>query len=275
MTLTTTQPPTTILWLTDIHLERAKREDTERLLRKISKIEYGALIITGDISTATFLAGHLRELAESCAPRNLYFVAGNHDYHHGSIESVDREIASVCRSVKNLHHLQGDEIIPLSQDTALVGHRGWADARAGWGRQTIIGSRDHRSIKDFCTLTRAELFAKMESLGKESATAFRRTLPFALSKFQHVVVATHVPPFPDTAHFNNKCCGPAYQPHFCNLSAGMALVGITRNFPHKQVTVLSGHTHSPTTIRILTNLEARVGGALTGNPGIQNLLDFS
>ena len=275
MTLTITQPPTTILWLTDIHLDRAKREDTERLLGKISKIEYGALIITGDISTAPFLAGHLRELAESCAPRNLYFVAGNHDYHHGSIESVDREIASVCRSVKNLHHLRGDEIIPLSQNPALVGHRGWADARAGWGRQTIIRSRDHRSIKDFCTLTRAELFAKMESLGKESATAFRRTLPFALSKFQHVVVATHVPLFSESVHYNNHTCGPTHLPHFVNLSGGMALAGITRNFPHRQVTVLSGHTHSPATIRILTNLEARVGGAQTGNPGIQDVLEFS
>lgn len=275
MTLTTTQPPTTILWLTDIHLDRAKREDTEQLLRKISTIEYDALVITGDISTAPFLAGHLRELAESCAPRNLYFVAGNHDYHHGSIASVDREIAVVCRSVANLRHLHGDEIIPLGQNTGLIGHRGWADVRAGWGKRTIIGSRDHRCIEDFRKLSRAELFLKMESLGQETATAFRKTLPFALSRFRTVVIATHVPPFPDSAHFNNKRCGPAHQPHFTNLSAGMALVGITRNFPHRQVTVLSGHTHSQAHIQILNNLEARVGGAHTGNPGIQDVLEFS
>ena len=274
MTLTTPPPLTTIRWLTDIHLDRAKREDTERLLGKISKLECDATIITGDISSAPFLVGHLRELAAVCAPRPLYFIAGNHDFHNGSIDSVNRDIASVCRSVKNLHHLRGDEIIPLSQNTALVGHRGWADARAGWGRQTIIGSRDHRSINDFRTLTRAELFAKMESLGREAATAFRRTLPFALSRFRHVVVATHVPPFPDTAYYDNQPCGPTHLPHFSNLSAGMALVGISRNFPHRRVTVLSGHTHSQAHIRILTNLEARVGGAQTGNPGIQDVLEF-
>lgn len=275
MKLTHTPPATTIAWLSDLHLDRATRENTKKLLSNISKLECDATIITGDISSAPFLVGHLQELAAVCAPRPLYFVAGNHDYHNGSIESVDRKIASVCRSVKNLHHLRGDEIIPLSQNTALVGHRGWADARAGWGRQTIIGSHDHRSIKDFCPLTRAELFAKMESLGQESATAFRRTLPFALSRFQHVVVATHVPPFPDTAYYNNQPCGPTHLPHFSNLSAGMALVGISRNFPHRRITVLAGHTHSPVHIQILNNLEARVGGAQPGNPGIQAVLEFS
>jgi len=274
MTPTTTQQSTTILWLSDLHMDRANREKIEMLFDRISGIEFNALLITGDISSAPHLAGHLRELAEACAPRQLYFILGNHDYHHGSIESVDREIAGICRSAKNLHHLRGDEIIPLTQNTALIGHRGWADARAGWGNRTIIGNRDHHSIRDFSNLTRAELLAKMESLGKESAVAFRRILPLALSNYRHVVVATHVPPFPNAAHFNNQPCGPTHQPHFTNLSAGMALIGITRNFPFRRVTVLAGHTHSPVHIRILNNLEARVGGAITGNPGIQDVLEF-
>lgn len=275
MTPTTTQPATTILWLSDLHLERAPRERIGTLLDKIAGIRSSALIITGDISSAPHLASHLRELSAASGPRPIYFILGNHDYHHGSIESVDREIAGVCRSVKNLHHLRGDEIIPLSQNTALVGHRGWADARAGWGSQTIIGSRDHNRIGEFRKLSRVEIFAKMETLGQETATAFRRTLPYALSRYRHVVIATHVPPFPDTAHFNGQRCGPAHQPHFTNVSAGMALVGITRNFPHRRVTVLAGHTHNPAHIRILNNLEARVGGAQTGYPGIQDVLEFS
>lgn len=176
--------------------------------------------------------------------------------------------------MRNLHHLRGDEIIPLSQNTALIGHRGWADARAGWGKRTIIGSRDRHSIEEFKKLSRGEMFAKMETLGRESAAAFRRMLPNALSRYRHVVIATHVPPFPDTAHFNGLRCGPTHQPHFTNLSAGMALVGITRNFPHRRVTVLAGHTHNPAHIQILNNLEARVGGAQTGYPAIQEVLQF-
>ena len=268
------QPATTIAWLSDIHLDRSSRENTKQLLSKISKIECDALVITGDISSAPFLTDHLRELAKSCAPRNLYFVAGNHDYHNGSIDSVDRGIDDVCLSVSNLHHLRGNEIIPLSQNTALLGHRGWADARAGWGKRTIIGSRDRHSIEEFRKLSRGEMLAKMETLGQESAVAFRRTLPYALTRYRHVVIATHVPPFPDTVHFNGKLCGPTHQPHFTNLSAGMALIGITRNFPNRRVTVLAGHAHNPTHIQILNNLEARVAGAQTGHPAVQDVLEF-
>ena len=274
MTFKSTQPATTILWLTDLHLDRASHERIGMLLHTIAGIQSKALIVTGDTSSAPAIVKHLRELAEACAPRPLYFVLGNHDFHHGSIEWVERELAAVCRSVANLRHLHGDEIIPLDQHTALIGHRGWADARAGWGRKTIIGSRDHRSIEDFRKLSRAGLFAKMESLGRESAAAFRRTLPLALSSYRHVVVATHVPPFPQTAYYNNQPCGPTHLPHFTNLTAGMALTGIVRNFPCRRVTVLAGHTHSKAGSWILGNLEARVGGARTGNPGIQGVLEF-
>lgn len=238
----------------------------------IAVLQSRAMIVSGDISSAPYIAKHLRGLAEAWAPRPLYFVLGNHDFYHGSIESVGRDVAAVCRSVPNLHHLRGDEIIPLGNDTGLIGHRGWPDARAGWGRNTIIDSRDHGSIDDFRGLSKAERFAKMELLGKEAATAFRRTLPFALGRYRHVVIATHVPPFPDSAQFNNTRCGPTHLPHFVNLAAGMALVGIVRNFPRNHVTVLSGHTHCPAHLRILHNLEARVGGARPGNPGIQGTL---
>jgi Icc protein len=270
----TTPSTTTVHWLSDLHLDRASDGKIESLHETIAGLRSNALIITGDISSAKWIAKHLRGLAGACAPRPLYFVLGNHDFHDGSIESVEREVAAVCRSVPNLRHLDGGEVFPLSRNTGLIGHRGWADARAGWGGKTVIDSRDHGSIGDFRNLSKAQRYVKMEALGKEAAAAFRRTLPFALSRYRHVVIATHVPPFPESAHFGNKPCGPTHLPHFANLSAGMALVGITRNFPRRRVTVLAGHTHSPVRLLILDNLEARVGGARTGNPGIQGGLDF-
>ena len=272
MHLETTKPSTTVHWLSDLHLDRASSEKIQMLLNTIAGLQSRVMIVSGDISSAPYIANHLRGLAEAWAPRSLYFVLGNHDFHHGSIESVEQEVAAVCRSVPNLHHLCGHEIIPLGKNTGLIGHRGWADGRAGWGRNTIIQSRDHGSIDNFRKLSKPEQFAKMEALGKEAAVAFRRTLPLALSRYRHVVIATHVPPFPESAQFNNTRCGPTHLPHFVNLSAGMALAGIVRNFPRNHVTVLSGHTHCAARLRILNNLEARVGGARTGSPEIQATL---
>jgi predicted phosphohydrolase len=263
-----------VLWLTDLHLDRADDRKKRALLAQIAGMEYDALVVTGDISSAPFLVDHLRELAAACAPHPLYFVLGNHDFHFGTIADVDNEVNAVCRSTNNLHHLRGREIISLSHDTCLIGNRGWADARAGWGKRTIIASRDHLSIGDFRELTKKAVFSRMEMLGHESAVSFRKILPIALGRYRHVVVATHVPPFHQAALYNGRPCGSTHQPHFVNLSAGMALCGIVRQFPKKFVTVLAGHTHNRFKTHFLRNLEIRVGEARTGNPTIQEVLDF-
>jgi predicted MPP superfamily phosphohydrolase len=263
-----------LMWMTDLHLDKTSSSKTRRLLTQIAGMKYDCTVVTGDISSAPYLADHLRELAAACYPRRLYFVLGNHDFHSGTIAAVKKEVNIICHSAKNLHHLQGHELVPLSRDTVLIGDGGWADMRAGWGKRTIIGSRDHHSIGDFRNLSKEDLFSRMASLGYESATRFRTILPVALGRYRHVVVATHVPPFHQTAHYNGYQCGATHQPHFVNVSAGLALYGIARQFPGSQVTVLAGHTHSPVHTWILRNLEVRVGGARTGNPAVHEVLSF-
>lgn len=264
-----------VLWLSDLHIDRATGKQQSLLADKLAALAYDAAVITGDSSSAPHLVRHLRMLAAAVAPRRLLFVLGNHDYHNGSFLEVREAVARICQTTPNLTHLGMGDVVALNANTALIGHDGWADARAGWGSRTIINNRDHHSIEDFRNLTKEELFSRMESLGRESAAAFRATLPRALKRFQHVVVATHVPPFPSAAHFSGKICDATFQPHFSNLSAGLALIGITKRFPRRFVTVLAGHTHSPVHARILPNLEIRVAGAQTGKPAIQDILDFA
>jgi predicted phosphohydrolase len=196
-----------VLWLTDLHLDRADDHKKMAFLAQVARMECDALVITCDISSAPFLVGHLRELAAACYPHPLYIVLGNHDFHSGTIAAVEKEVDAVCRTTKNLYHLRGSEMIPLSHDTCLIGNRGWADARAGWGKRTIIASRDHLSIGDFRNLTKEALFSRMEMLGHESAVSFRKILAIALSRYRHVVVATHVPPFHQAALYNGRPCG--------------------------------------------------------------------
>lgn len=273
MKLKSPHAPQKVLWATDLHLDRTTPERKEALLDKIARMEYDVLVICGDTSSAPFLTGHLREIAAASA-RETYYVLGNHDYYQGNFKEVEAAADSICRQVKNLHHLGAGEIIPLSADTALLGHRGWSDARAGWGHRTIIRSRDHQGIEDFRNLSKEELFSRMELLGRESAAYIRETLPYALTHFQNVVFITHFVPWPSAALYNLQPCGWAHQPHYTNLSAGLALLGIARRFPHRQLTVLCGHTHVRIDEQICNNLNVRVGGAQTGAPAIQGILEF-
>ena len=238
-------------------------------------MEYDAAVITGDISTSAHLGVHLRDLAESCFPRPLHVVMGNNDFHGSSIGSVEELVEDVCQKHKNLHHLGYGEIIPLGESSALVGHRGWADGRAGWGHRTVIESRDHRSIDDLRGLSKMDLFARMEHYGRESADYFRKVLPYALSCYQQVIVATHVPPFAEVAQYSGTRCGPTHLPHFTNVSAGRAILGIARRFPRSQITIICGHTHCATEAKILDNLTVRVGGAQKGHPAIQSILQLN
>lgn len=266
--------PTTVQWLTDLHLDRASPWHQRGFLGRLAASESGIVVISGDISSARDLNRHLLQIAEACAPRPVYFTLGNHDYHHGGLREVEDGVAELCRSHANLHFLNGRGITPISRSTCLVGFRGWADARAGYGAQTVVDSRDRLLIRDFHGLGPHESLLKMTELGAESARMIRRILPLALSRFRHVVILSHVPPFAASLIYNGKSCAPTHLPHFCNFSAGLAIRAITSAYPQRRVTVLSGHSHSQSVSQILPNLIALVGHARPGRPGLQNVLEF-
>lgn len=269
-TLSTTH--TTALWLGDLHLDQTHKRQRGQLFDRIHTTASDCVVVSGDISTARHLEEHLRRLAVVCAPRPLYFVAGNHDYHGSCIRNLESRLAALTKSVENLHFLDGKRIFPLGRGLCLTGHGGWADARAGYGQNTIIDTPDRHAISDFRGLDRKQALRKMTELGKESAARIRSTLPFALTRYQHVVVATHVPPFPTAVRYDDKPCGPTHLPHFANLSAGLAILGIAKAFPQRRITILAGHAHSGCTQTILPNLTIRVGHARTGRPDVFELI---
>lgn len=264
-----------LLWLSDIHLDLTSEERKTRFLAKLKAMPYDRVVITGDISNGRQLAGHLDELAEACAPRPVYFCLGNHDYYESTFAAVKHEVELVCSRHENLNYLGNGEIIPIGRDTALVGHGGWSDGRAGWGKRTIIESRDHHAIGDFQHLSRDAAFDRMYQLGQESAGYFRRVLPYALRCFPSVIIASHFPPFTWAAHQSHGTqCGWTHLPHYCNLSAGSAILGIARSHPRQRITLMCGHTHNATRISI-DNIEVRVAGAQRGRPATQGMIEFN
>ncbi len=263
-----------LLWLTDLHLDKAEPSGIRRIKSQLENSEYQAAVVTGDTSSASTLCAHLEFLALACSPRPVYFTLGNHDFYGEAMSHTYRRIRILCRSLPNLVHLQDGGPVSVGRHTALIGHHGWADARCGWGKSTVIQNPDHWSIPDFRKLGTADRFRKMEDLGRQSAKSLRNGVLAAARRHKHLLVATHVPPFPSTTYFDGKPCGPCHQPHYVNLSVGSMLIGVARSNPHLRFTVLAGHTHSAASQSIHSNLHARVGHARTGKPQTQPILSI-
>lgn len=261
-----------LLWLSDIHLDRATSDVKNRFLEKLHTARYDAVLLTGDISTSQHIIQHLTEISHACSHRSVFYTLGNHDYFGGSISEVENAVNELSRRLLNLVQLGQGEIIELSANTALVGHRGWCDGSAGAGLETKVKSSDHWRIDDFKDLTVSEFFTKMKMMGEESANYFRNVLPKALKKYPKVILGTHVPLFYQSLRYSGGHCGWDYQPFFANCSAGNAVIGIARDFPLRKITVHAGHSHSPHSVRMSKNLEIKVAGAQTGKPALQGML---
>ena len=271
----TNQKPARIAWMGDLHLDQATPESVQRFYKKLAGEDFDAAVVTGDVSNGREIAGHLVQLGAACAPRPVYFCLGNHDFHGSDFDTVHARVREVCKQHDNLFFLGHGEIISLTENTALVGHGGWADGRAGWGRRTIIKSPDQHRIGDLSRLSCGGLFDRMGKLGRESAGYYRDVIPRALRHFTHLVVCTHVPPFWQASLFSGRVCGDTHLPHFSNISAGGVIAGIAKHHPRRRITVVCGHTHCPAQLRILKNLEVRVGGAQRGVPAIQGILEIN
>ena len=262
-----------LMWLTDLHLDWVEEKNRKAFYNTMAKASADAVVITGDISDAAHLPGHLRELGQTFETRPVYFVLGNHDFYGSCFSDVDHAVADVCKEQKNLRHLGQGEIIPLAGGSALVGHRGWADARAGWGRRSVVPNPDHKKIEDLCGLPEQDVFDKLAELGKESANYFRDVLPYALQCYEHVWVATHVPPFKWAAFYDGKPCARTHLPHYVNMSAGGAIGGISKRFPESRLSVLCGHTHSMAKVMISEKVQVFAGEAKPGWPRVQMVFE--
>jgi len=264
-----------LAWLTDLHLDAtsdARREELYFHIRKSTAIRF---LITGDISRASLLPRHLQELAWAAGNRAIYFTLGNHDFYGSSFRAVDQAVAAVCQNRTNLHHLNGSQVIRLDTDTALIGHRGWADGRMGWAERSYARNPDFEAIGDFSGLKPEEAFRLLRKLGSHSASCLRSRLPYALQCYRRVVIATHVPPFTDAARFNGKPCDWLRQPHYCNIALGAMILRVAERFPQKEILILSGHAHSEARVQIADNVTVLTAAARTGFPSAGRTLNFS
>lgn len=263
-------------WLSDIHLDHllpmGKIGEFEAVLAEIVAQDAEALLISGDIGEAPTTAAFLVWIAERFH-RPIYFVLGNHDFYRGSIADVRERMRALTAESSRINWLPAVGVVPLSATIALVGHDGWYDGRYGDYANSTYRLSDYMVISDLTGLTKEERLIRLNALGDEAAAYLREVLPEALAAYEHVFVLTHIPPFKEACWYQGKISSDNALPHFACKATGDVLRELMLAHPHRQMTVLCGHTHGEGEAQILDNLLVLTSGTDYGKPRIEALFD--
>ena len=262
-----------VVWLTDLHLNFLSLRQTEEFLARVAAERPGAVLISGDIGEAPDVAGHLDRIALRLACP-IYFVLGNHDFYFGSIERVRQAVEEVCAERPNLTYLTSAGAISLTARTGLCGHDGWADARLGDYERSLVMMNDYRLIEELAGVSKRERWPLLKAMGAAAARHIETVLPAALADHEEVYLLTHVPPLREACWYQGQISNDEWLPHFTCLAVGETILQIMRDYPHRQLTVLCGHTHSPGEAQPLANVRILTGGAEYGSPQIQRVFEL-
>ena len=262
-----------LAWVTDPHFEFLEEYQAEAFCSELKASSAEGILITGDISNAIGIKQILTLLSQRVS-KPIFFTLGNHDRYESSFARTEAIVDACVRKLPNLYRLNGREVIRLAPGHALVGVDGWADGRAGKSRNTPVRINDFYQIYDFQELRddRAR-FELMLELARNYTEALRPTIAKAMSKFVHVHLATHVPPFAEATWHEGKQSEPDYLPFFCSPTLGKELTKVAKRYPHSVLRVLCGHSHSKARYTH-ANIVVDSGGATYGQPRIAETMRF-
>jgi 3',5'-cyclic AMP phosphodiesterase CpdA len=260
-----------IAWCTDIHLDHLSEKGRAGFAAHLAASGCDAVILTGDLSNALVIRSHLIELSRAIA-RPIHFVLGNHDFYQGSIEAVRRDVAEVTRADPWLSYLPDAGVISIDADTVLVGCDGFGDGRLGRVIETPVVLNDHLLIRELAGLPRSTLASRLARLGDEEAARLAAQLAKTIHA-RRVIVATHVPPFRESAWHDGAPSNDDWLPFFSCKAVGDVLLEHARMHPQQSITVLCGHTHGAGVAEIDANLVVHTGAADYGRIAIAGMLD--
>lgn len=273
-------------WATDIHLPRAKPEERDRFLGRLAATAADLWVITGDIGHARSLEQDLLALADAVpAPAPIYFVLGNHDFYGGDIATVRRLVTALGeRGAGNgrLRWLPAVGPVDLAPRTILLGHDGWADCRLGNVDTTPLVLNDFRYIVGLDGTVSSRI-GHMRALADQAAASVRSQLAAAFAPGRTaarswspstVIVATHVPPFAESATLKRGPAPPDFLPYFCSKAMGDVLLEAAGQRPDVRFVVLCGHTHGVGMVEMRENLTVLTGGAEYGHPEVQAVFEL-
>lgn len=265
-----------LVWLTDIHLNFLDIDARKKFYEKIMKLNFEAILISGDIAEATSISNLLKEMVLNIQ-KPIYFVLGNHDYYRGDINSVQNNIIKLTKSENLLHWLPASAPIKLTESTTLVGQDGWADGRFGDYHNSRVMLNDSRMITDLfqkSILGRNALLEKMRQLADDDAKKLSKNINQAINLYhsKKIIVLTHVPPFKEACQHMGKMSDNEWLPYFSSKATGDALMSNAVKNKSTEFLVLCGHTHSDALYQPLKNLIVKAGRSEYSEPVIQEMI---
>ena len=269
-------------WCTDVHLDYLSPYRCEGFLNEVSAIGADSFIITGDISTANKLEGHLSAIALK-ANVPVYYVLGNHDYWEGSIKSVRALTIDLEKKYPNLIYLGNRSYVKLTDKAALVGHDGWYDAIYGDWRKSHFEMPDWYLIEEFRDAQASEKIVKdkwiinfpnavnkSRDLAQFCAEHIEKSIQEAIAAgFKQILIASLVPAFEESHMHEGKRGSDTTMCWFTSGLLGDVVMTAAISNPDIVFTIFSGHTHGDYRGSITHNLHAYVGGARYGRPCVQ------
>ncbi len=264
-----------IAWLTDIHLNFVAEPIIEALGKECARMAE-AILITGDISEAKTLEPDLIKL-RGYSGLPIYFVLGNHDFYGSGLVKTEINTSIKLAEEDGYVYLTYCEPIALSKLTCLVGDDGWYDGRNGTFSTSPMELWDFTEIEDLAKeyrpLGKTGLGRKIAELGDRAVHRARPKLEWALENYEHVIFATHVPPFDKSSWYKGKIGEPYSQPFFSSYCMGKMLSELALNNPDKRITVFCGHTHHYCVYKHAENLTVYTGSAEYRHPTIMSVLE--
>ncbi len=260
-----------LAWATDVHLNFLREPQIKAFCEAIARRAPDCVLLTGDLAESTDLTIQLATL-EGHLKRPIYFVLGNHDFYRSSIANVRRRVEAQVGASRWLSWMNVAGVVELSSETALVGHDAWADGRNGDYFGSPIAFADWVLIEELAGLDQTARWHKLGALGDEAAAHFERVLPEAFACFRRVVLLTHIPPFGEACRYQGRVTKDTWLPHLSCRAVGDVLLRVMSERPDRELLVLAGHTHQPADVRILPNLQVRVGQATYGAPEVADMI---
>ncbi len=260
-----------IVWVTDLHLDAANHIRQQAFLDLIATHQPHVLLIGGDIANGRESIIHLERLAHHFQIP-CFFVLGNHDYYYESIQQIREKARELCKKYEHLNYLTHCGVTPLSKHTALIGHDGWSDGRAGDFLGSDVMLNDYLLIQELKGLKPKERLEVLNRLGDEAAEHILKTLKEAFQTFDHAILLLHTPPFRKACYYGAHPSDDNWSPHFVCQAVGDAILKEMTNYPDHQLLVLCGHTHTGIDVNILPNLRVLAGESVLGTPSVQGII---
>lgn len=260
-----------LAWLTDVHLDHLKpRPQIRQAFADMVAEDSDCCVISGDITT--FVDAHLLKHFAVHYGKPVYFVLGNHDAWGASFANTHTKIRRYCAEQTNLNWLSDLDPIDISPDVQLCGVDGWYDAQFGSWRNSDFKMVDWNATWDFYGLVDDDLVAKCRGVALRWAERADRQLEKTTA--QHVIFATHIPPYEQAAQYQGHPSSRVSLPWYTNRILGLVLDKWAKAHPDRKLTTLCGHTHSKVEYQRADNHLVLAGGAEYGAPVVQKVFEL-